>query len=221
VGATIKYPDGTSLLSSALTLAEIGAILQPLTIEMLGETDNPLSSPVRLEWATTGQPFQEITDDICYLRAVPKDDPYNRIRDRFNWPGGVGWGDKGFGTPPWGGTDNPLLITEQYNYTRVWEIRWCFYGPNSTDLARALRSALYQDFFTNALSLSQLFPVPDFSEPVRAPELFDGQWFERVDFSAEFYEFVTEAINRGTVKSVEVQIIEPLGTVADFIEVGS
>lgn len=198
MGASRTYPDGSTLVSSALTIAQINAILQPLTQGMLGQTVDPASSLVRIEWPTQGAPFQDVADDVCYLRCTPKDDPYNRIRDRFNL------------------VDDASHLTERWNYTRAWAIHWTFYGPNSTDNARALRSALYQDYFTGQLELSQLFPVSDFPEPVRAPELIDAQWFERADFEAEFYEFVTETIARQTVLSVETIVNNDAGVVADF-----
>lgn len=198
MGQTTTYPDGSALVSSALTIAQINAIMVPTTLQMLGLANSPTSPLVRVQWPTEGAPFGSVGDDICYLACVPTDDPYNRIRDRANLS-----------------TADPNL-EEQWNFTRAWSIKWVFYGPNSTDRARALRSALYQDFFTNALSQSQLFPVSDFSEPIRVPELINGQWFERVDFIAEFYEFVTETINRQTVTSVENIIRDSSGEIADF-----
>ena len=198
MGMPVTYPDGTTLTSSALTIAQIGAILQPLTLGMLGLPVIPTSSLVRLQWPTQGAPFSDIGDDVCYLACVPKDDPYDRIRDRTNESAA-----------------DPNL-EEVWNYTRAWSIRWVFYGPNSTDYARALRSALYQDYFTDLLSLSNLFPVSDFPETVRAPELLDGQWIERVDFAAEMYEAITETILRQTVVSVENIIEGNAGQIADF-----
>lgn len=203
MGQSTTYPDGSVLTSSALTIAQINAIIQPLTLGMLGLAVSSTSSAVRIQWPTAGAPFQDITDDVCYLACVPTDDPYDRIRDRANLSAA-----------------DPNL-EEQWNYTRAWQIKWCFYGPNSTDRARALRSALYQDYFTEALSTSQLFPVTDFAECIRAPELIDGQWFERVDFQVEFYEFVTETILRQTVLSVETTINDAHGVVADFTTTAS
>lgn len=198
MGQNTPYPDGTTLTSTALTVAQINALMVPLTMGMLGFAADTSSPLVRIEWPSQGAPYQDIADDVCYIRCVPKDDPYDRIRDRAN----VAAVDPN--------------IEEIWNYTRAWAVRWCFYGPNSTDRARALRSGLYQDYFTEQFSLSQLFPVSDFPEPMRAPELIDGQWFERCDFEAEFYEFITETILRQTVVSVETIIDGANGQIADF-----
>lgn len=217
MGNSVTYPDGTTLVSSALTVQQIGVVLQPISLGMLGLPIAADSSNVRLEWPTQGQPFvTSPTVDVCFLRCVTKDDPYDKIRDRFSW-GPNGWGDGQFGREPFGGTlsGNPAL-TEQWTYTRVWQIHWCFYGPNSTDNARALRSGLFQDYFTNLLATSQLFPMCDFPQPVRAPELIDAQWWDRSDFECEMYEFITETIQRQTVVSVEVIVQNPAGVVADI-----
>lgn len=197
MGASKTYPDGSILVSSALTISQINGILQPLTMGMLGIAADPNSSAVRVQWPKAGAPFNDVDDDVCYLKCVPVGDPYGKIRDRQNV------------------VDDATHLQENWSYTRAWKITWCFYGPNSTDQARALYSAMYQDYFTDALATAQLFPVTDFNEPVRVPELIDGQWFERVDFSAEMYEFIAEQINRQTVLSVETIVQDKSGVIAD------
>lgn len=198
MGQRTTYPDDSVLTSDALTVDEIGAILQPLTLGMLGLPVSPTSSLVRLDWPTEGAPVQATPgDDICFLACLLQaDEPYSKLRDRT----------AGAGSPQ----------TETWNYTRGWKIKWCLYGPNSLDRARALHSAMFQDYFTDALATEQLFPVSDFDEPVRAPENFNAQWWERVDFEAEFYEFVTETIQRQTVTSVEVVVKDADGVIADL-----
>lgn len=203
MGEPVTYPDGSTLTSSALTIAQINGILQPLTMGMLGIAADPASSRVRVEWPALGAPFQETTDDVCYIACTIKDDPYNKIRDRFN------------------GEDVGEDLAEQWNYTRIWKIHWTAYGPNSEDSLRALRSALYQDYFTEALSNSQLFPMSDISDVVRLPELTNAQWFERADVECEMYEFITETINRATIASVEVIASESIaGQFADITVTG-
>lgn len=199
MSTTTTYPNGQVLTSSALTLAQINDIIQQLSLGMMGKAVSDSNDFVRIAWPTQGAPFiDDATVDICYLKCVPVDDPYDKIRDRTNEA-----------------ADDPNL-EEQWSYTRVWKISWILYGPNSTDNARALRSALYQDYFTQALQNSQLFPMSEFPQPVRTPELLDGQWFERVDFSCEMYEFISETILRQTVLSVETIIQNKDGVVADF-----
>jgi hypothetical protein len=111
---------------------------------------------------------------------------------------------------------NPALVPRTSNYTRVWRIGWSFYGPQSVDQARVLKSALFEDYFCGQLALSQLFPVSDYPEAVRLPEFIVGQWFERVDLYAEMYEFVTEQSGVPAVSNVEVQVQDQSGRESDF-----
>jgi len=216
MGISITYPDGTTLVSSAWTLQQIEGIVQPLVCGMLGIGDSVNTSLVRVKYPVQGQPYQQITDDICYITCLPREDPYTRIRDKFNW-GPNGWGDEQFGQEPYGGTlSGDPALTEQWNYTNAWAIHFTFYGPNSYDRARAVRSAFYQDYFTAQFALSQLFPVSDYPTLVRVPEEINGQWIERVDFDVECYEFVTETINRQTVLSEEVILQNSTGVIDDF-----
>jgi hypothetical protein len=163
---------------------QINMILQAVTLSMLGLAENAYSS-VRVAWQSTGQPAWKIDEDVCILRCVEEDSDYNRMRDREYTSG------------------NPSTSVDLY--TRVWRVFWVLYGPNSYDHARMIRSALYSDAVHQTLAGSQLYPVMDISAPLRVPELFEGQWWERVDFSALFNEFVTEeAVDVGTGTSIEV-----------------
>lgn len=190
--APITYPDGSVLVSTALTVSPdggtLGALLQPLTMGMLGLDKDAHSAAVRITWPSEGQPFSQPNEDVCYLRFILKDDPYDKVRELTNLP-----------------ASDPDL-NEQWNYTRVWSIGWIFYGPNSVDRARAVRSALQQIYFTDALALSQLFPVSEIASPMRVPENIGGQWFERADLECDMYEYVTENIQRQTVASAEVLV---------------
>jgi hypothetical protein len=199
MGQNVVYPDNSVLTSTALTVQEIQAVLQVAVCGMLGITDSVHTTQVRIEYGTAGQPSQQVSDDVCYLRCMPNGtDPYSRIRERSNSAG-----------------DDDTSLIENWTYTNVWSAHFCFYGPNSYDRARAVRSAFYQDYFTDLLGQNQLFPVSDFPEPVRAPEVFDGQWWERADMEFVLYEFVQETISRQTVASVEVIVSDADGEIAD------
>lgn len=201
--SSYTYPDGSVLVSSALTVTAMQEILQPLVLGMLGQpTPAPTSPLVRFDWpGTAGAPFGKQTDDMVYVACTLKDDPYDKIRDKANQTGP--------------NNSNPAL-SEVWNYTRVWEIKMVLYGPDSFDYARAVRSALFQDYFCEALSLDQLFPMSDFPEVIRAPEEINKLWYERSDFSFELYECVTESILRQTILSAEIIVEESLaGEIAD------
>lgn len=210
---TTNYPNGQVLTSSALTVAQVNTLIQSLTYGMIGLPVPPPSSfqPVQVDWQTQGQPFMAapapalltspVAVDECYVACTTQDGDYTKIRNRtFS------------GTGP---------VVETWVYTREWHIAWTFYGPNAVDRARMIHSAMFMDYFTDSLSLANLFPVSDFNEPTRAPELINAQWYDRADFSIITYEQVTETISDGAVTNVEVKVYEgvinPTGPVADVV----
>ena len=82
-----QYPDNTVLSSDALSIAGIGGVLQPLTLGMLGQQQSSTSNLVRLGWPSEGAPFQQRTEDVCYLLCTEFDaDDYDQIRDRVMVP---------------------------------------------------------------------------------------------------------------------------------------
>jgi hypothetical protein len=194
---TTTYPNGQSLVSSALTLTQINAVFQPLLCGALG-INPPDYTLVRDSWQTQGQPYTpRPTQDVCYFTCVPEDSDYAKIaRDRMFT-----------GTGP---------VTENWNYTRQWRIGFVLYGPNSLDHARQLHSAFFMDYFNDVLSLSNLYPLNDPFEPTRIPEQSNGEWWERADFHVLAYEAVVETIQDSIATSVEIKLETNDGLAADF-----
>ena len=179
-----------------LTLAQVNDLLQQMTITALGLPENSYAS-VRIGWQTEGQPFEDITADVVYLFAVEEDDDYNRLRDNLVFSN----------------DNNSVIVAE--SYTRVWRFSWTFYGPNSFDRARRLRSALFNTASHDAMAAYQLYLITDPAAPVRVPEVFQKRWWERVDFSARFNELVVETDTTGFIKSAEIIVEDATGVVAD------
>jgi hypothetical protein len=182
-----------------LTPQQINQVIQAATLAYFGLTPEPAAyALVRVGWQTQGEPAWAITDDVCIINCVEEDDPYNRTRDM---------------------SYIPVLDESEFNevttYTRVWGVRWTLYGPNSYDRARIIRSALYTQLAHDIIYQANLFAVMDFPAPVRAPELFAGQWWERVDFKCQFNEAVTEAPTVNAVESVEVITETASGIISD------
>ena len=183
-----------------LTPATIDSLLQTATIAMGMSLTNPGGNTaygVRIGWQTQGQPAQLITDDVVYLRALEVDDPYNRIKDRYS---------DGFGNQ----------VTE---YTRVWEVYWTVYGPNSFDNARILRTRLFDQDIHDALAQSALYFVTDPRAPVRNVEEKDGQWWERCDFSARFNEFTVETAPEDYALSTEIVVYDQFENLVEDVTV--
>ena len=191
------YPNGQVLVSSALTIPQANVLLQILTCGMIG-VNPPDFSKVRIDWPTQGQPFANVAADICYLACLPEEGEYNKVRDLQTDDGPTG------------------KVTETWTFTKIWRMSWTFYGPQSTANASAVRDALFQDYFNDQLSISNLFPVSNPSEVTRVPEQFNAQWWERADYHITMYESVTQTIQSNVVLSVENKINTADGLVADF-----
>lgn len=195
--ASVTYPNGQTLTSTALTPAQVSILVQKLTCQALGLSATDYAQ-IRVDWQTQGQPFQDVNKDICYLGCVLEEVEYNKVRDATR-----------SGRDP---------VTETWVYTRGWRFSWSLYGPGSTDRARMIHSAfIFMSYFSDQLSLSNLYPVSDPPEPTRTPENFNAQWWERADFHIIVYEQVTETITYNPVTSVENKVYaDDLGLVADI-----
>ena len=150
----------------------------------------------RIDWPTGGAPGWKISDDVTFIRAVETDDEYNRLRDLKVT------------------TIDADTLQEEITYTRVWEVSFVCYGPNSFDNARNLKSSLLRS--TPTLAAANLYPVSDIPAPQRVPELFSGQWWERTDISFRLNEQVTETEVINSIASAEVLISTAAGEVADL-----
>ena len=185
------------------TLQNLNIIFQNLIIDILGfvKTGSPLAyseaafKAVRVSWPTTGAPSWKITDDVCLIKVAEQDDNYNRLRESKY-------------ENITGDTEN---IASETWYTRVIGLDLVLYGPNSWTNAMLVRDSIYKYESQTTLKDSNLHLIPDISSPVRFPELFSSQWWERVDLSMRFNELVIREDTIPTIKSVEVIIGTDLG----------
>jgi len=172
-----------------LTISQLNQIFYNLTITMLGL--NPTSftnkyQPVRISWASDGQPGWNQFEDVAFIRVIPRDDEYNRIRDMTFTQ------------------IDSQNINQAMSYTRVIEVFWTLYGPNSEDNLQTIRDNLFYDSNHDTLMNNNLYMVMDVPEPKRLPEFFESKWWERVDFSVSFNELVTRNITIPYVKQVPI-----------------
>ena len=193
------WPDGSTLSSTALTDGVASQVIQALTALALGiQGASNQQSQVRVAWQGQGQPFEDINTDICYVAMVERGGLYDEMRSQLP-----------------GSQTSTQIDLVQY-YTRVWECTWTFYGPNSFDRARLVRSSMFTDYFRWQLIPFNLFAVAPFDRPLRIPELINKQWFNRSHMVGRFYEQVTETRAVNIVASVEVVVNDANGTLADF-----
>lgn len=199
--ASITYPTtGQTLTSTALTPQQAQTIYQSITCTLLGiaDTDPAANTAVRKSWQTEGAPAWAITDDICFVRCVTEKGWYSLVRDQ-----GITQNQDG-------------SVTIVREYTRIWRIFWNVWGPNGFDHARAIRSGLLLEVSSEPLSKSNLYLVTDIDEPMYAPEVDDGRWWERTSLEANFNEQITETITNPSVESVEINLNTDAGQALDF-----
>ena len=89
------YPDGTTLVSSALLVEQVNETVQTITSGMLGlnptSPDDPAYYAVRIEWPPEGQPAWTRKQDIAFIRCVESVAEYGKVFDQ-TWsqnPGGL------------------------------------------------------------------------------------------------------------------------------------
>lgn len=98
-------------------------------------------------------------------------------------------------------------------YTRVFEGNFMFYGPDSYDLADLLRFRLTQSRAHETLATSEIYPVLGAGPPVRIPYEFNGQWWQRADFTQLFNIATTRTDIVNSFASARIDIVSEQGTI--------
>jgi hypothetical protein len=186
-----NIPTGTVINSIAASGESLLiTISNPATANVTSSVaffDPVYNTRVRTSWQQKGSPAFGIGNDVLFLQCVLETNPYN-IRDE-QW------------------IANPVdkfTMLKNRQYTRRWRVAFVAYGPNAFDSLRLISSMLLEDFPHDILAGSNLYLIPDLQSPVRNPELFESQWWERVDFSASFLEEVSEAITKKNVNQIPI-----------------
>jgi len=161
----------------------------------LNLNDPNVYSLVRVGWQTLGQPGIGITDNVIFVRCEPQDTMFSRLRNSVIT-----------------GQNPNLSVNYTDAHTRTWNAIVTVYGPNSLDNSRAIVAAISDvSFFDTFLSSYNVYINPDIEQPRRVPEVFQGEWWERVDITIEFNEQITEVFTVGTVGTVVVTTYDKNG----------
>lgn len=176
-----------------LTLKQLESLFWKNTMKILGidETVPGNADLVRKAWQPRGAPAWGITKDVAFIRIGEKEDPFSILRDAILNPH----------TEDEAKRDN--------GYTRVIQVHWVFYGPNSYDRASRLRNLIFFDAYREDLTLNKIFLIPEVDTPRRVPELWEGQWWERTDVTASFNNLVTIQDLIPYFKSAEITVNTP------------
>lgn len=178
---------------TALTLKQFEDLFQALTCTLLGIDVSAHPDYVRISWPTGGAPAWLITDDIVFLQVTEIDNPYNRQREvKFD---------------PY----DTLNADQVTNFTRVMQVAWTLYGPNSFDHSQTIRDTIFYQTNHDTLAVQNIFLIPDIYATRRIPELFQGQWWERTDLSMKFNELIIRNLAVPYIQSADitVQVDEP------------
>ena len=178
-----------------LTLKQLENLYWQLTMQILGydpaDYENPKkSTPVRIAWPADGSPAWKRDEDVIFLRIGEDDDPFNKLRDTTFTQ------------------SNEDYATQATSYTRVLNVHWVCYGPNSYDNAFRIRNALYDTKQKEFLGVNKIYLIPAIESPRRSPELFVGQWWERTNLMAKFNELIKLDTPAPYLKSATVEVTD-------------
>lgn len=180
-----------------LTLQQVEDIFVDLTSQILGYNPVTQGNKVRTTWPRVGQPGFKSSDDVVFIKINTEFDPITQQRD-------VNYSDVSVD-----------VLKRKASYTRVQSIRWTIYGPNAYDIADKIRNAIFLPSVYNALAPYHLFLIVDVQVPVRVPEEFNGQWYDRVDFVANYNEHVIRESDISTLKDIKITTKTQKGVTKD------
>ncbi|MGO4496420.1 hypothetical protein AB4114_11040 [Paenibacillus sp. 2RAB27] len=180
------------MTDTILKLTEAEDLFALLTYNLLGL--DPLKyanqDRVRIAWPKDGAPSWKREEDVAFIMLGYDDDAITQQQETS-----------------YIGTDSTGIITETAS-TQVIRVNWNCYGPNSFDDMGKIRRGLYKPEITEFLAVNNLALILNVPMPVRFPELYGGQWWERTTFYARFNELVVIRSSVPSIDSADVQIIQ-------------
>ncbi|WP_289141548.1 hypothetical protein [uncultured Brevibacillus sp.] len=171
----------------ALSLTAIEDIFQACTLKILGLDPEAEENQnrIRIGYPADGAPAWQRTDNVGFIIVSPANDPYAQQVERSY------------------SQTSETTADNISSYTRVHQVQWTFYGPSSFDDADRVRAGL----FRSPLLFSPMHLVTDVPTPVRLPELFGGQWWERTSFTAKFNEKVVRSSTVHYIEAAEIKVV--------------
>jgi hypothetical protein len=177
-----------------LPLADVENLFQKLIVSMLGwDVSTPIQkNNVKIDWATGGRPgWGDPKKNLVFLKVIESDSNYNKEREVVN---------------EW--IPSPAELVQRTSYTRQIQVSIVAYGSDSFENVQQIRDSMFYQTFRNVLSQNKIYLIPDIEAPVRAPELFNDCWYERIDMTLHFNELIVREINVTPVESVDITIYE-------------
>lgn len=168
------------------TIATYTALIWDSLVEMLGldPTLPATQSAVRSTWIQLGQPGFLITDNVVFYRVMTGGDTYDQ---KVYLTHGA--------------------IDSVASYTRVITLILSAYGTNAPDSLERIRTCFIAGFGTRNLNAAGIFPVINPASVIRAPELFEGQYWDRADFSIIMYAKEDTTVAIPAIEYAEITVI--------------
>ena len=177
------------------TSKDMESIFASVVMTILKLDPNTSHKRVRFPWGSnissvmnSSAPAWKKNEDVCFIYALPQDDSYNRQRNRR-------YVDRG-------GRD----LVEIEEYTDVHYLNFVNYGPKAYECARDIRDGLFRHEIRRLLRENNFFLISDVPAIVRVPELVQGEWWNRVDVSARFNEFVRREYEMPVIEEISINV---------------
>lgn len=172
-----------------MTLAQLKSFYFKLIAQILGlDPTLPINQEkIRMSWPTDGAPAWKITDDICFLQINNQDDGISKQFDtKYTVQSGYD-------------------LNENISYIKVHRVDFVLYGPNSFENAEIIKNALYTSSKYKILLIqNNMSVIQDVNIPIRSPELFQGQWWERTNFFVSFNELITTSSTIQAIQTINI-----------------
>lgn len=165
---------------------ELQKVFWRMTAAILRKDMEKPDKYIRLKYPKNGQPDWKIDEDIVFINSSEKDDAYGKQNDSLLT------------------AENGTVIRRR-SRTRVWQVLFSVYGPNSYDYINKIKDGVFAEEVKNYLSRNAVFLIPDLPIAVQANELFAGHWWERWDITLNFNEqYTAPAEDIGHIDNVNI-----------------
>lgn len=141
--------------------------------------------PVRRSWAINGAPEWNIAEDVVFMQLSEAEDDINRPLDD-EW------------------LEHGEDFIRRTGITRVFSLKLNAYGPNCYDNLLRTRMAFLAG--RKELKENKVFLVPERAAIVRAPELFQGRWWDRADTELKLNALFVSSNEVRSIESVNVEV---------------
>lgn len=179
------------MASLILTQTQLEDLFADVGTDITGLTQDK----VRIAYQGKGQPGYELNENILFLYVSRQNDNYDRKRDITY-------------TPLNGNADYCLRTIK---YTRVYRVLWTFYGDAANEYADTLCNGLLLPEYNVTLLNNGIGVITDIVTPRTTRELFNGQWWNRVDVETTYNVRTVRETNVPYIIGAEIQIYDDHG----------